>query len=190
MIKAVIFDCFGVLTEDGWLAFCSKYRTSENTEELSDLNHQVDRGILGYEDFLNEVHRLTGADPAEAHKTITTTHHPNEQLFEYIRKLKIAGYTLGVISNVGSELTTFLPKELVDLFDEVTLSYHVRAIKPEPEIYLYHLEQLEIEPNECVFIDDRPPNTEGALAVGMNGITYTTAGDVIAKLEELGVTAS
>ena len=86
---------------------------------------------------------------------ITTTHHPNEPIFDLIKELKKAGYKLGIISNVGAPLTNFLPKELVNLFDEVTLSYETKAIKPEPEIYTYHLDKSGTQPEQAVFIDDR-----------------------------------
>lgn len=187
MIKAVIFDCFGVLTEDGWLAFCNKYRTRENEEELRYINHQADRGQVSYEQFLDTVCQLTGVPREEAHKTITTTHHPNEPLFTYIKKLKKAGYRLSVISNVGDSLYNFLPKEYVDLFEEVTLSYHVKAIKPEPEIYEYHLNRIGFKADECVFIDDREPNAIGAEAVGMRGIHFKSTESLKEKLKVLGI---
>jgi HAD superfamily hydrolase (TIGR01509 family) len=187
MIKTVIFDCFGVLTEDGWLAFCNKYRTSENSEALRYINHQIDKGLVGYEEFLDEVCRLTGVPREQAHSTITTVHHPNIPLFEYIEKLKTAGYRLGVISNVGDELNNFLPQKYVDLFTDITLSYQVGAIKPSQQIYETHLNKSGIAPSEAVFIDDREPNIAGAKAVGMYGIVYVSQEDVAMELEKLGV---
>lgn len=187
MIKAVIFDCFGVLTQDGWLSFCNKYMTDDNKEELRYINHQADRGDISYEEFLNRVCELTGAPRAEAHSEITTTHTPNEPVFELVKNLKKNGYKLGVISNVGDELNNFLPQDHVDLFDEITLSYHVHSIKPDPEIYEYHLKQLELEPNEAIFIDDREPNARGAEAVGMTGIFYHDIGALCKLLVENGV---
>lgn len=187
MIKSVIFDCFGVLTEDGWLAFAGKYRTPENEDELSYLNHQLDKGLVGYADFLNEVCAITRAEKSEAHRMITTSHHPNEPLFEYIRELKTAGYSLGVISNVGSALSDSLPQELVDLFDHITLSYEVGAIKPDPAIYRHHLAKVGCVPGEAVFIDDRAPNVEAARALGMSSFVYRSVPELVSDLETLGI---
>lgn len=187
MIKALIFDCFGVLTEDGWLAFCNKYRTAKNGEELRYINHQADKGLVSYEEFLNTVCELTGAPREEAHSTITTTHHPNVTLFECIKRLKSAGYHLSIISNVGDSLYSFLPKEYVDLFEEITLSYHVHAIKPDPKIYEYHLEKIGFQPEECVFVDDRQPNVVGAEKVGVKGVQFQDSSTLIAEFEHLGI---
>lgn len=187
MIKTVIFDCFGVLTEDGWLAFCSKYRTPENEEELRYINHQADKGLVDYEVFLDRVCKLTGVPRSEAHQTITTVHHPNIALFEYIEKLKGSGYRLGVISNVGDKLSNFLPQKYVDLFTDITLSYQVGAIKPTPEIYEVHLRKSGISADEAVFIDDRESNVEGAKRVGMHSCVYKSIEELAKYLEDLGV---
>ena len=188
MIKAVIFDCFGVLTEDGWLAFLNKYATKETVEELRYLNHQVDRGQMQYDAFLESITRLTGAQKDTAHAMITTTHHPNEALFSYIKKLKDSGYILGIISNAGNELTNYLPNQCVDLFDHITLSYQAGVTKPDPEIYELHLNDLGLSAEQTVFIDDRELNCEGARAVGMNAILYKTYDGTIAALKGQGIT--
>lgn len=187
MIKAVIFDCFGVLTQDGWLSFCQKYSNDDNEEELRFINHQADKGLVGYEEFLSRVCELTGAAQSEAHSEITTTHSPNEQVFTLVKKLKKNGYKLGVISNVGDELNTFLPQTYVDLFDEVTLSYHVQAIKPDPRIYEHHLAQLRLQAEQTIFIDDRQPNVSGAEAVGIHGLYYKDPETLAKELAKLGV---
>lgn len=187
VIKAVIFDCFGVLTQDGWLSFCQKYLNKENEEELRYVNHQADRGLVNYEQFLNRVCELTGVPREAAHLEITATHSPNEQIFKLVKTLKSNGYKLGVISNVGDELNNFLPQDYVNLFDQITLSYHVGAIKPEPNIYRYHLKQLNLKPEQTIFIDDREPNASGANDVGMHGIFYQGYDQLLKALERLGV---
>lgn len=185
MVKEIIFDCFGVLTEDGWLAFARQFETEENSEELRYLNHQIDRGLLPYEQFLGRVVELTEASKEEAHRMITTSHHPNEQLFAYIKELKAAGYELGIISNVGSEINEFLAEEYISLFDRVTLSYQVAAIKPEPLIYQAHLEKSGHRPEEVIFIDDRMVNCEGARIVGMKSIHYQNVTQIRHELDLL-----
>ncbi len=187
MIQAVIFDCFGVFTEDGWLAFCRQYGTEEIAEELRYINHQADRGLVSYEYFLDTVCALTNASRKVAHEMITTNHHPNVALFTYAQELKRVGYKLGMISNVGDELNNFLPQEYVDLFDVVTLSYHAGAIKPEAAIYLKHLAELELPAEACVFIDDREVNVVGAQAVGMQAFVYTNVEQTRTDLKALGV---
>lgn len=188
MIKAVIFDCFGVLTEDGWLAFQDKYGTTENMEVLSYLNYQSDTGQITYKQFLLSVCKSTGVNKEDARRIISAAYHPNELLFEYIRTLKNSGYLLGIISNANSELTNYLPKEVLDLFDEITLSYQVHAVKPEPRIYQSHLEKLNLSAEQTIFIDDRDDNCVGARAVGIQSVQYLNFYQFQEDLDEAGIT--
>jgi putative hydrolase of the HAD superfamily len=187
MIKSIIFDCFGVLTEDGWLAFMAQYATDENAEALRYANHQMDKGLISYDELLETVCSTTSAPRDVAHKLITTTHHPNEPLFALIHQLKERGYILGVISNVGAPLSEYLPKEYLTIFDAAALSYQVGAIKPDPRIYQAYLEKVNLVPTECIFIDDREPNVVGAQDVGMGGIVYTTVNNLVTQLANFGV---
>lgn len=187
MIKAVVFDCFGVLTEDGWHAFLHAFASEDNTEELRYLNHQVDKGLLSYQDFLTQICELTNASQEEAHRIITTQLHPNTPLLNFVKQLKTKEYALGIISNVGGGLDEFIPKEYLDLFDCITLSYQVGSLKPAPRIYEAHLEQAGLMPEETVFVDDRQRNVEGAEAVGMKGVLYRDFNSLTVELSKLGV---
>ena len=187
MIKAIVFDCFGVLTEDGWLAFTKKYADESVIDELKDINRRADRGEVDYDTFLSTACSLTGAPKHVAHTMITAVHHPDEAVFAYIRQLKEAGYGLQVLSNVGSPLNQFLPKEYLALFDSQILSFEVGSLKPEPDIYWAGLARLAVEPNEAVFIDDRQGNVAGAEAVGMHGVVYLNVEDLKVRLSALGV---
>lgn len=183
MIKEVIFDCFGVLTQDGWLAFTKKYGTNENINQLNDINHKVDSGELSYDDFLNEVSNLTGVLRQEAHKIISDNYQPNEQVFELAEQLKSRGFYLGIISNASNVLSNYLPSKSLEIFDYITLSFQESAIKPEPEIYKAHLKKSGFLPNEVIFIDDRKVNCEGAKAVGIKAIHYQNIAELKRDLD-------
>jgi len=45
-------------------------------------------------------------------------------------------------------------------------------LKPEREIYELFLSKFGVRPEECVFIDDRPDNIEGARKVEMHGVVF------------------
>ena len=47
-------------------------------------------------------------------------------------------------------------------------------IKPEAEIYHDAIAGLGVEPDEALFLDDRPENVEGARAVGIHAEIFTT----------------
>lgn len=187
MIKEIIFDCFGVLLEDAWLAFVARHATKERHDELSDLNHQWDRGIISRESYINSVQSLTGASEKEILNAIAVGHAPNEPLRNYIVKLKQSGYSTGLLSNVGSPIEGILPKNYYTLFDTVTLSYTTGFIKPDPRIFEHHIKRARVLPAQAVFVDDRQSNVDGAVAAGLKGVRYTSVAHLKSELATLGV---
>lgn len=183
MIKEIIFDCFGVLTEDGWLAFLGRYATKETEDELGLINHQYDRGQVSFKEFVAEVAAITGVDQAIVHKMVGTAIHPNYRLLEYIKELRTRGFSIGLLSNVGVSLSSILPHEFIEQFDTITLSYEVGAIKPEPAIFEAHLSKTGNLPEETVFVDDREVNCVGAKALGIQAVWYRNFNDARKSIE-------
>lgn len=186
MIKEIIFDCFGVLSQDGWMAFYKKYAEPEMMDDLHAANQLADKGIISYEEFLKRVSDTTGVDKSIIHRMITTSLHPNEEAFELAKKLS-KNYTLGIISNVGSPLEHYFPSGYLDVFSEQTLSFKVGRVKPSKDIFEIHLDRTGTLPSEAVFIDDREVNCDGAKAAGLNTIWFKDTSKLIDSLKELGV---
>lgn len=187
MIKEIIFDCFGVLLEDAWLAFLRRHATNETQDELSDLNRQYDKGMLSAVDYIDQVQSITGVNKREIKDAILVGHVPNEQLREYIVSLKQSGYSIGLLSNVGSPIEGILPKNYYTLFDTVTLSYTTGFIKPDPRIFEHHIKRARVLPAQAVFVDDRQSNVDGAVAAGLKGVRYTSVAHLKSELATLGV---
>jgi HAD superfamily hydrolase (TIGR01509 family) len=53
------------------------------------------------------------------------------------------------------------------------LSYELGLVKPDPPAFLKVLELEDCEPQDCIFIDDRPENTAAAEMLGMTTVTFT-----------------
>ena len=71
-------------------------------------------------------------------------------------------------------------------FDGIVVSGDERVIKPDPAIYRLLLGRYALQPQDCVFVDDSRANVEGALAVGMQGIHFTSPEAMIRDLQALG----
>ncbi|HMT50695.1 HAD family hydrolase [Dietzia sp. UBA5065] len=56
--------------------------------------------------------------------------------------------------------------------DHVVLSGVIGVEKPEPEAFLEAARRLELEPRECVMVDDAIENVLGAVQTGMIGVFY------------------
>lgn len=57
-------------------------------------------------------------------------------------------------------------------FDHVVLSGATGVEKPEKEAFLEAARRLELEPRECVMVDDAIENVLGAVQTGMIGVFY------------------
>lgn len=57
----------------------------------------------------------------------------------------------------------------------MVISCEEHFIKPEPEIYLRLCDKFSLNPEECLFTDDRPTNVEGARRIGMQAVLFTSA---------------
>ena len=72
-------------------------------------------------------------------------------------------------------------------FKGVMLSGEVKLLKPDPRIFKLFLETFAIDPALTVYIDDRGPNVEAALAFGMHSILFTDAAALRTELIGLGL---
>lgn len=172
MVKAIIFDCFGVLTADSWHEFRTDL-PKEQQGPASDLNHQYGAGMISKEQFLRSVSELTGKPEEFVNHLIDNEQSKNLPLLDYIGQLK-SRYKIGLLSNVASNWIRdyFLtPKEL-QLFDAMVLSFEEGITKPDPRIYHIAAERLGVLSEECIYVDDIDRYAATAEDEGMKGIVY------------------
>lgn len=186
MIRAIIFDCFGVLyrsSADELYDMCAP----EDRTKLHDIRLQRDRGYIHYEEYLNAVAALVHKSADEIQRITESSHVRNEELFDYIRQIDRSKYRVGMLSNIGDTIINqlFTEQELDELFDATVLSYQVGMVKPDPAIYRLIAERLDATEDESVMIDDGEMNCEGAEHVGMSSVHFTTTAETLAKLEEV-----
>lgn len=92
-----------------------------------------------------------------------------------LQTLRRDGYKLGLITNShlpmwmrDPELASF---GLLDFFDARTTSGDARYIKPHPAVYHLILDQLEVAPEEAVFVGDNPHHDiAGANEAGLTSV--------------------
>ena len=90
-----------------------------------------------------------------------------------LAELKQQGYKLAVVSNGGhaTRLTILQGLGFSHYFDEIISSELVGISKPNPEIFLHTSRQLNIVPENCLFIGDHPINDiQGATQAGMKAL--------------------
>lgn len=173
VIKAIIFDCFGVLTTDVWMEYVLTL-PKEVQGRIHKINHDRGSGNLSQESFIEALVHATGKSNVEMSLASTPGGNKNKVLLEYIQELRLSNYKIGLLSNIGSNWIReeFLTRDEQALFDEYILSYEVNLIKPDPQIFKLVCMRMGVEPNECVMIDDIKSYCDGAKSIGMHTIVY------------------
>lgn len=177
MIKAIIFDCFGVLYIDSSRHFYEHHVANYETllPELLDLNKASDYGIITHDEWIDQVAEIARVDRTFVAQNIDGVHKRNDALFDYVDQLHET-YTIGMCSNIGPNGMDqfFSQAERKKHFDVVVLSGEEGVVKPSPVIFKTTAERLGCLPRECVMIDDIEENCQGADAAGMRTIHYVS----------------
>ena len=185
-VKAVIFDCFGVLYTDSRQSLLDVV-APKRRQELQDLYTANNYGLYGHEAYLEHVAEIVGMSVDDVADYIAHEHHLNRKLVAYITEHLKGDYKIGMLSNIGREwIDSFFTKhQLHELFDEVVLSGEEGIVKPNPEIFELAAARIGVEPAACIMIDDIADNCDGAIAAGMASIQFRNNDQVLADLEKL-----
>lgn len=197
-IKVLIFDLEKVLI-DTWrnvfdlpeLQHIPTSRIALFFDDYNDLRKELQYGRLTEDEFWERFITITKAkvDVNTLKGCVRKVLVLNKELFELINSLKTSNYKLVLLSNFTKEWADYLNEtyKLNSLFDAVFWSFDNAVKKPFPEAYKQVLEKLKVKPEECVFIDDKERNIEGAKAIGMQTILYRNLDSLKISLGKLGI---
>ncbi|GGO71363.1 HAD family hydrolase [Nonomuraea cavernae] len=125
--------------------------------------------VLGRPVSHGELARLVAMD-------VASWAYPDEGSVALLGELLAGGGDVALLSNA--------PVCLADGLDELPwiaaierrfYSGRMGLVKPDREIFDEVARELDTDPADVVFIDDRPENIEGARLAGMTGVHYTSA---------------
>ncbi len=185
MTKAIIFDCFGVLTADTWHEFTMSLPADQAAQARS-LNRAYDSGIISLQDFLTGVQDVTGKKPKLVEEMLDKETSKNTALLSYIAYLK-NNYKISLLSNIGTNWIreSFLSPDEQALFDDIVLSFEVGMTKPDPAIYELACKRIGVKLDETIIIDDIERNCEVAKSMGMKAIQYQDFMSMKTQLENI-----
>lgn len=189
-MKAVIFDCFGVLYPDTFWSIVNKFVPDwelKNPAAYHDIVSRVDMGYTDRDDFWNETAEACGISRSQLDDEIKALGSIDTDLLRYITELRKRHFKTSMLSNVGRGFMEriFENHDIKDYFDDIVLSSEVGFVKPDHEIFELAAERLSVEPFECVFIDDRARFCSAAEAVGMKALLYKSLEKLKRDLEPL-----
>ncbi|MCA9323635.1 HAD-IA family hydrolase [Candidatus Saccharibacteria bacterium] len=185
MIKAIIFDCFGVVVNDTMPAAYASLG-GDFEKDKSAINAAIDAANKGLiPRSTGPIAELLGVSEETWISAIAAGREKNESLLEYILELRKT-YKVGMLSNIGKGGFERLFEDgfLEQYFDAAIESSALGFAKPEPEAYETVADQLGVRLDECVFTDDRQVYIDGATAVGMKAILFKDTEQFKADLQE------
>ena len=202
-LRAVIFDYGMVLTgPPDPTAHAELVRiTGLTAAQLDSLywtdRHAYDEGKLTGLGFWQKLVREAGLDLSPAaigelnqwDARMWTTENP--AMLAWQQQLKQRGLLTAILSNMGDNVLDHMLRtfDWLPRFDVLVWSFQLRMAKPDPAIYHHTLKELGVEPEETLFLDDRPANVEAAQKLGMIAIVFSTVKQLRAELFAKGLDA-
>lgn len=197
MIKNVIFDIGNVLVDFHWRELMADLHLSKEAQDCFETSvfgscwwHDLDHGTIEEEDAVAHL-REDNIEFGEAFDLLWNNRDklvvPYDYSVPWIMALKERGYHVYLLSNYPRDIFTLHVEKgsfpFLKYVDGKVVSGFVRMIKPDADIYECLMQKYHLNANECVFLDDREENIEGAKRVGMHGIVFKSYEQAKADLD-------
>ncbi|MCI2047625.1 MAG: HAD family phosphatase [Faecalibacterium sp.] len=200
MYRNIIFDLGGVMVE--WKPqdyLMERFRNAITEKHVYELTFgspewkDLDAGKISR--FMASKAMLENAQAAgyafEVQEVIddwTTILHTRYRVAEIAARLKGRGFRIYYLSNIASDTLLLLQRRSFwRLFDGGGASCDVHVLKPYTKIYHKLLDTYELDPKECIFIDDDEENMKPAFKLGITCIPMRTIGSLIKNLASCGI---
>lgn len=125
-------------------------------------------------------------DP-EAVESVIEPIKPTVQL---VQKLKTAGHEVYLFANAPEELYETAHKKfpaIIQLFDGIVISSQAKIVKPDIAIFNHLISTHNLNPANCILIDDLEDSAVTARTLGMQAIVFDKMSHVTSKLKKCGV---
>ncbi len=97
----------------------------------------------------------------------------NMNMFSLAQILKTKGYKLFILSDNNAKPVRYYHSiKLFDIFDGWIISSDYHAVKKDGKLFEIMLDEYNLKPEECYFIDDNQENVTAAKKYGITGYVY------------------
>jgi putative hydrolase of the HAD superfamily len=202
MIEAVIWDFGGVITTSPFEAF-ARFETERGLpadiiRRTNAANHwenawakfeRAEIDLDAFDSAFASESLALGAEVRGKDVLPLLSGDLRPEMVEALRRVK-AKFKTGCITNnlpanaIGSKSGRSLyVAEVMALFDHIIESAKIGLRKPDPRIYATMIEALQVDPRNCVYLDDLGVNLKPAREMGMTTIKVLNAEQAIGELE-------
>jgi len=186
-IKTIVFDLGGViitLDQPQAVRRFEELGVKDAKQRLDPYQQQgifgdLENGIISAEDFRSEISKITGKEITTSQCEYAWQGYAKEvpaRNLEALIRLRQEGYRILLLSNTNPFMMAWVESNRFDgcghsisyYFDRLYLSYQMKLMKPDEEIFNKLLLEEQITPSEVLFVDDGPRNVATASKLGMN----------------------
>lgn len=196
-IRVIAFDCGGVLLSNAWSdkeykGFSKHYDLDHEkaTEIFYKYWDDIELGKASSDKFFEALKKEFNicADIDEMKEVYRGIIRENEHVMRIARALS-QKYDMYTLNNEGEDWMDDRIQyfSLKNIFKGFITSAYVGARKPDEKIYQIFLSKVEVEPEECVFIDDKEENLIPAHALGMKTVLFESPAKLIIDLRNMGL---
>lgn len=134
-------------------------------------------GKVSEEEVINIISRNLNVSKKKFKKFVIRAYknnvYLNKVLLKKVKLLKKRGYKTAILSDQWHlSNSALIPKNLRKHFNPVIVSCEVGMRKPNPKIYKLLLKELNIKPNQILFIDNQEWNMRPAKKLGIKTILF------------------
>ena len=187
--RNIVFDMGGVLVD--YTADNATWHFTDDPEIVREIHNvmfcsqewmALDMGAISDEEAVSRILPRLSDDRVREIARITFDHwHEYNNVARpgvaaIIESIKMRGQKVYILSNVSKRLTGTY-KDVVpapELYDGAFFSGEVLALKPQPIIYQMFFQRFNLNPSECLFIDDVKANVDAAIQCGMEAWWFRT----------------
>lgn len=199
-IKAIIFDFGGVIIHYSPIIFREgiakllKLNFEIVNKEIGKIDFDFATGKINEKGFWKRISSTFNVVVFEKDKKnfisdeFSRDARLNKDVEKIVIELKNSGYKLGIISNILEPHAKYSKvRNWFRHFSPVILSCEVGLAKPDERIYKLMLEKLQLNGNECIYIDDREINLKPAERLGIKTILFENAKQLKKELISYGI---
>jgi len=197
-LKILFFDIGGVMLSNGWGHESRKLAAEKFGLDYAEVN--------ALHTFIFNVYEIGSVTLDEYLDTVIFNHprdFTREDFKEFVYQQSVelptlawlkewkkdCGFRIISINNEGKELNDYRVKKfkLHEFFDAFVSSAEVKLRKPDPNIWKLAMGIAQVQPNQCVYFDDRIMFVNAAQNLGIQAYQHTdleTTKKILEKLKE------
>lgn len=182
----IIFDFYGVLAGEIAPNFFRNHFEEENASILKEKYFKpADLGEYDLKELFTKMAQDLGFSYEEIYNEFKSYIKPNDELFEYLLKLKKTNYVALLSNAVKGLFKAYFPNlDFNKYFDKHFISAYYGLAKPDFKFYELCVNSFNIKFDNIIMIDDKIYNVKDLYKIGIKGIQFKNNKELFSELDK------